>query len=95
MKKIALISILGLLVTGCQTTDIIDKKNVVVMPSNALYNCPALTYYPKSETLTDIEVAKVIRNLYANNVQCRNSLNAIRKFLNNAQKTVNDSEKRN
>jgi hypothetical protein len=95
MKKFGFIIVLGLLVAGCQTTTVIDKQNVVIMPSNAMYNCPSLTYYPKSDTLTDIEVAKVIRNLYSNNVTCRNSLDAIHNFLNRAQRDVNNSEKKN
>ena len=87
MKKYVLIG-LALLLAGCQSTSIIDKQNVVVMPSNAIYDCPQLTYYPKPETLTDIEVAKLLKNIYANNVKCRNSINAIRKFLNDSKKTV-------
>lgn len=88
--KLGLILSLGLVLAGCQTTTtLVSQQNVVVLPSNALYNCPKPAYWPKTETLTDVEVAKLIRTLYANNVQCRNSLYAIRKFLNSANETVN------
>lgn len=80
MKRIALLGFLCL--GGCVSTDIITKQHVVVKPSAAMYKCDVPSSLPDPDTLTDIQVARLIETLYANNVECKASLVSIRKFLN-------------
>lgn len=80
MKRIA--SLLGCLLLGaCASTDLITQQHIVVKPSAAMYKCDTADL-PNPDTLTDIQVARLIETLYANNVQCKASLDSIRKFLN-------------
>ncbi len=81
MKIIALFFVLFL--TACGSNQIItSSKNVVVKPEEALYNCPTVEVLPDSKTLTDLQVARLIVQLYQNNITCKNSIEAIREFLN-------------
>ena len=88
MKKILLIAAaLGL--TACNPNDpasiITTYKYVVVHPAEAMYECPVLKNFPKWQTLTDAHVARVIAELYKNNITCKSSIESIRKFLNDAE----------
>jgi hypothetical protein len=53
-----------------------------------MYNCPIVRTYPEVKTLTDSQVAKLLLQLRNNNLTCKNSLEAIRQFLAEAQRTV-------
>ena len=54
-----------------------------------MYNCEVVNTFPDTATLTDTQVARFIVTLYQNNMQCRNSLDAIKTFLENARVTIN------
>jgi hypothetical protein len=87
MKKLLLLS--TLLVSGCQTAQVITtKEQVVIVPSSAMYNCPTVSSYPDPKTLTDVEVAKLIVQLDRYNKTCKNSIEAIRQYLESAKKTA-------
>lgn len=80
MKKLIILS--ALLLSGCQTPQILtSKEQVVILPSESMYNCPSAVYYPKPETLTELEVAKIIVELNKNNKICKNSIESIRRYL--------------
>ncbi len=88
MKKILLIAAaLGL--AACNPNDpaslITTYKYVVVHPAEAMYECPVLKNFPKWQTLTDAQVARVIAELYKNNITCKSSIESIRKFLADAE----------
>ncbi len=88
MKKILLIAAaLGL--AACNPNDpaslITTYKYVVVHPAEAMFECPVLKNFPKWQTLTESEVARIIATLYKNNITCKSSLVSIKKFLDDAQ----------
>jgi len=86
MKKILLLS--TLLIAGCQSTLVTTKEQFVVTPSVSMYNCPTVNSYPDPKKLTDIEVAKLIVQLDRYNKVCKNSIDSIRTYLENAKKTI-------
>jgi hypothetical protein len=56
-----------------------------------MYYCPTLRAMKKQiriDRLTDVDVAHVIERLYENNEICRNSLEAIRKYLATADRVT-------
>ena len=70
-------------------------KHLVVLPEDKMYDCPLVDRFPDASMLTDIQVAEFIVKLHSSNVRCHNSINAIRKFLEDAKKTTeqgNNSE---
>ena len=88
MRIILILSFLLLTACGNETMTIRSTRNVVVTPDEGMYNCQVTDTFPDSATLTDTQVARFIVSLYQNNVQCRNSLDAIKSFLENARQTV-------
>lgn len=88
MKKLLLLPLLFL--AGCQSTQpmLRTTEQVVVMPDRSLFKCPTLDKLPNPDTLTDLEVARVLVELQKNNKVCKNNIVAIEKFLVRAQKTV-------
>ena len=90
MKKVLLLATLTL--AGCQTAQVVTtEKQIVVLPSNNMYNCPTVESYPDPKTLTDVEVAKLIVELDRYNKICKNSIESIKSYLENAKKTVEKS----
>ena len=86
MKKILL---LAFLLAGCNGQQVISSKEyMVVRPDEAMYNCPVLKQWPKWNTLKDSEVAKVLLQLQKNNLTGKSSVESIRTFLDNADKTL-------
>ena len=43
-------------------------------------------------TLTDADVAKTVVKLYQNNVQCKRSIDSIKKFLEDSKKNIEAEE---
>ena len=81
--------LLTLVSCGTPTPEVIVRdKPQVIIPDAALFVCPTLKKWPKSTTLTDVQVAKVLRTLYLNNKTCANSLNAVEQFLDNSKTTI-------
>lgn len=81
-----LIFITGL--AACQSTpepQLIKRQLVVVTPPENMYECPIEKKYPNWKTLNDAEVAKTILKLHKNNVKCKASVEAIKKFLSDAK----------
>lgn len=90
MKKIYAVLLASLFLAGCQTTqpNIITTQHVPIDIPVSLYNCPVLKKMPDYETLTERQVAQLIVTLQRNNVQCRNSMDAIQKYVDEVKKTV-------
>lgn len=88
MKKIILLCFL--LLAGCndQAQVVTTYRYMVVHPSEAMYYCPVLKEWPNWKTLTDSQVSKLIVQLQKNNLTCKSSIESIRKFLKNADKTI-------
>jgi hypothetical protein len=89
-KALVLIATLGL--AGCAGSvgqaNLITTKQVVVMPDQSLFHCPNVRKFPDPEKLTDVEVAKLLVNLHANNTMCQKNINSIHEFLVNSKKTA-------
>lgn len=88
MKRLLVLPMLAL--TACQSLSptITTTKHTVILPSESMYNCPTVVYYPKADTLTDIQTARLIVDLQKNNSTCKNSMGSIKKFLEESKKTV-------
>jgi len=95
MRYVFILSLL--LLVGCsnQSLTIRSTQNVLVTPEEGMYNCGVVDTFPDTTTLTDTQVARFIVTLYQNNVQCRNSIDAIRTFLENARATINTPPQEN
>ena len=85
---------LALTLAACNTTNpaIVTKQQIVILPDTSLYNCPTLNQFPNPNKLTDVQVARVIVNLYKNNQTCKNSILAIQKFLEESKRTVEGAD---
>lgn len=89
MKKFIAIA-LAVVVSGCSSTSqlITKEKLMVVEPDRSLYNCPTIARYPNPETLTDVEVAKLMVSMERNNSECRRNMKAIQNYLEQAKAKV-------
>jgi hypothetical protein len=85
MKKLIVLSFL--ILAGCQSTAP-RQKLTVITPPEQMYDCPIKTKWANWQTLNDTEVAKTLVELYKNNTRCKASIDAIRKFLADAKKRV-------
>jgi hypothetical protein len=86
MKKLI---ILSLLLAGCQSTATSTKLQVITPPEQ-MYDCPIKTKWPNWQKLNDTDVAKTVVELYKNNHRCKNSVDAIRKYLTDAKAQIED-----
>lgn len=91
MKKLITVAavLAGLFLAGCDPAEqvLVNKFNIPNIPAR-MYNCPILKTYPQVANLTDKQVATLIVQLHSNNITCKASLDAIKKFLADAGKTV-------
>jgi hypothetical protein len=89
MKK--LILLFPLLLTACATDSIqlIAPEYKIVKAPDELYNCPTVTKFPKAATLTDQQVGALLLKIHKNNETCKNSMEAVKKFYDDAEQTVN------
>lgn len=88
MKKI-LIGSFALMLAGCNTPQVLTStKYQVVVPDNSMFVCPMLRQYPDPSKLTDVQVARTLVELYKNNQICKNSIDAIKKFLEQSKATI-------
>jgi hypothetical protein len=90
MKKIIGISLLAVGLAACSPSNpqLIQTQLKVVKPAAAMYQCPVVTQFPDPKTLTDIQTARLILTLYQNNITCKNSIDAIKRFLDDAEKRI-------
>jgi len=87
MKKILVGSLI--LVYACsapQKEVITDTKQTVIMPDQSLFDCPIIENFPDTSKLTDVGVAKLLVQLFKNNMTCHTNIGAIQKFLEDSQK---------
>jgi hypothetical protein len=88
--KILLASVLVLGLAGCAKPlppQILTKTEMkVVMPERTMFYCQNVRKFPNPETLTDVEVAKLLVQLHTKNTECQKNMNAVYKFLDEAQK---------
>lgn len=87
MKK--LILVLPLFLAACSpTTQVVSATKLeVITPDRSMYKCESIKY-PNHRNLTDSQVARIIADLHKKNAECKNSVEAIRKFLEEAKSTI-------
>jgi hypothetical protein len=91
MKKLLLLS--TLMIASCsQTATLLTPEYKLVKAPDSLYDCPTVTRFPKAATLTDEQVGKLLIKLQKNNLACKNSSEAVRKFYDDAEQTINDKK---
>lgn len=92
MKKLALL--LPLLLTGCSQTavQLIAPEYKIVKAPDDMYTCPVETKFPKPDTLTNKQVGALILKLQKNNVTCKQKMDAVKQFYDDAEKTVNEQK---
>ena len=90
MRHTALVALLLLSAcSGESETPILTKTlYTVVMPDFDSYPCPQPPALPDPKKLTDLQVARTLAQTYTNNAQCRQSAEAMRKFLEETKKKL-------
>jgi hypothetical protein len=87
-----LIAVIALLtLAGCAKElppQVITKTELrVVMPERTMFYCQNVRRFPNPETLTDVQVAKLLVELHAKNTECQKNMNSVYKFLDEAKKS--------
>jgi hypothetical protein len=77
----------GLLLSACASDPVVvtSTKYRVVIPEESMFACDTVSQFPEARTLTDLQVARLLVELHQNNVRCKNSVQAIRHFLDDAK----------
>lgn len=93
MKKVLSAALLGLMVSGCASVPqlITKEKLTVVEPDHSLYNCPNVSKYPNADTLTDVQVARLLLSYERSNAECRRNMKAIQSFIESAKARANQT----
>lgn len=92
MKKLILLSTLFL--AGCASDPIkliAPEYKVVKIPED-FYDCPVINKFPKPENLTNQQVGSLLLTVQQNNIKCNNSLNNIKKYMDEAEKSVSSKK---
>ncbi len=90
MRKLTVAIGLALALAGCQNKLRTDR-HVVVQPPAEMLNCP-VTQLPETRHLTDRQVARLISQLYRDNMTCRQAIDAVRQYLQDAQGKIDREE---
>lgn len=74
---------LSLLLAGCASTSPIltQEKLGKINISQELFVCPTIKTFPNPDKLTDVQVGKLIVQLYRNNQRCKTSIDAIEQYI--------------
>jgi hypothetical protein len=82
-----LIVAIALSLAGCASNQVVTKTELqVFMPNQSLFQCQSVKRFPNADTLTDVDVAKLIVDLHSKNVECRKNMDAIHRTLETAKK---------
>jgi hypothetical protein len=92
MKKLLLL--FPLLLTGCSQTavQLIAPEYKVIKAPDDMYNCPVETKFPKADTLTNKQVGQLILKLQKNNITCKQKMEAVKQFYDDAEKTISEQK---
>ena len=84
----------GFLVSACASEPAVvtTTRYRVVMPDESMFACDTVSRFPEARTLTDLQVARLMVELHQNNIRCRNNMNAIHQFLEDAKTRVETGE---
>ena len=67
---------------------LVKTETTVVIPDVKLFHCPNVREFPNPDTLTDVEVSKLLVRMHTNNTVCQKNINSIYKVLDEAKKTA-------
>lgn len=86
----ALLIIPVLLLSACATkpVELIAPEYKVIRAPDDLYKCPVVTQFPKHATLTEQELGALLLKLQKYNATCKHNIDSIKKFYEDAAKTV-------
>lgn len=73
-----------MLLIGCSDQVVTTTRNVVVMPPDNLMVCNTVEL-PNPRNITDVQVARLIAQLYNENMICHASMTAVRQYLERAR----------
>ena len=93
MRNLILALVAAFLLVGCGTkpTLVKEEKHIVVQPPEGLWNCPEAPQ-PPPPGATQAEVADYILRLYQNQEVCKESMEEVRRYLEQAQKITEQVE---
>jgi hypothetical protein len=88
MKKMILLSIL--LLGGCsnESVKLLSPEYKIVKIPESLYECPTIKKFPDADKLTNQQVGSLLIKVQKNNMICKNSLDGIKKYMEEAEATV-------
>lgn len=90
--KLLVLGLMTLILVACDDdATLVTTRQVVVMPPDNMFECPLVSTFPESSTLTDLQVARLLVQLHQNNLQCKSSIEAINTFLNTARDRLESS----
>lgn len=94
--RVLIACIIALTVAGCNKTmppQILTKTELhVIVPERNMFYCQNVRRFPNPETLTDVEVAKLLVELHSKNTECQKNMNALYKFLSEAKKQTENKD---
>lgn len=90
MKNILVPVIALFILSGCSTPTVklLAPEYKIVSPPESLFNCPKLTKFDNYTQLTNEQVGQIILKLQKNNMICKDSLDNIRKYIDDAKQEV-------
>lgn len=90
MRALAVASLF--LFSACSSVqpELVTVRHRVVMPDESMMQCSVTSDFPDPARLTDMQVARLLLQLYQDNAQCKNSMDAVRKFLEDARVQVEE-----
>jgi hypothetical protein len=94
--KIVFAAIATLGLVGCAKApppQVITKTELqVYVPEKSMFYCQNVRRFPNSETLTDVQVAKLLVELHSKNTECQKNMNAVYKTLEGARKKAEENK---
>lgn len=88
--KLVFAVIASLCLAGCAKApppQFITKTELqVYVPEKTMFYCQNVRRFPNPDTLTDVQVAKLLVELHSKNTECQKNMNALYKTLDEAKK---------
>ncbi len=92
MKKIGIILLVPFVLAACtnpNTPKVIENKQIIVpIPSSRFFVCPQYQLEKPIDEYTEKDIADLIVTLETNNRVCKDSLNAIKAYLQDSKRRL-------
>jgi outer membrane PBP1 activator LpoA protein len=85
----------ALTMAGCAKAppQLITKTELqVYVPERSMFYCQNVRRFPNPDTLTDVQVAKLLVELHSKNTECQKNMNALYKTLDEAKKKADNKK---